>query len=198
MIYCLIAFIVEKVHEVNASTEDPYSPLGWLFIILLFMNLYVTAFNMNLKSFIILIVIGVMSFVILLLTNVINVTEVSDGFEFDMGLISNFYLLIFIMLAVLLVFAIIESRFHYIEIEKQELQIHGFLESGVKQYNSADMTYEIDYSDIFEFLAARAGSITFHFKDGNAVVMDTVINLKKVKANLDEMRNSIAVKVQQH
>ena len=198
MIYLLVAFIIEKVHEVQQPLELPYSQLGWLFVILLFMNLYVTTFDLSLRSFIIVVVLGVMTFVILLLTNVMTIEPIEEvNFVFDMGLPSNFYLILFVLIAILVLFGIVQSRFNYIRIEKQEIQIHGFLESGVKQYNSADMSYDIEFGDIFEFLTARAGSITFRFKDGKIVTLDTVVNLKNVKKKLDEIRNSISVKVQQ-
>jgi hypothetical protein len=197
MIYCLVAFIIEKVHEVQNPGAQPLSQLGWLFVIFLFMNLYVTTFDMSLKSFIILIVIGVLLFVILALTGVINFSGIAESdFQFDMPINSNIFLVVLVMLAVLILLGILQSRFNFIEIEKQEVQIHGFLESGLRQYNASDMSYEIEFGDIFEFLAARAGTLTLRFKDGKVIILDTVLNLKKVKAQLDEIRNSVAVKVQ--
>jgi hypothetical protein len=197
MIYCLIAFIIEKVHEVKNPDADPLSVLGWIFVVILFMNIYVTTFNLSLKSFIIIIIIGILIFLILELTGVISITGIVETeVSFDMIINANMLLVILIMLTFLILMGIIQSRINYIKIEKQEIQIHGFLETGVKQYNTSDMSYEIEFGDVFEFLAARAGSLTLRFKDGKVLFMDTVINLKKVKLQLDEIRNSIAVKVQ--
>jgi hypothetical protein len=196
MIYCLVAFIIERVNEGKDTYVEALHPLGWLFVIFLFMNIFVTTFNLSPKSFVIFLVIGVLIVLVLLLSGVMKVDYQPGDFKFDMGLPSGFYIIVFGMLAVLILLGVITALVNYVQIEKQEIQIHGFFETGMKQYNSNDMTYELDISDVFEYIAARAGSLTLKFKDGKVLKLDTVININQVKKNLDEIRNSVAVKVE--
>ncbi len=187
--YSLIAFIIEMI------TGEISDLLGEIWFALLFMNLFVIAFDFNSTKFFIL----VMAFVILILLVIFYglfpyVEELNaETLELGAGLGVEFYFLIIIILGGILAFVIIVREFDYWVITANQI-IHkeGVFQKG-DRYPVQRFRFKKDIPDLFEYILLRAGSMILIFGDGNVVHLDTVLNIKKKQKQLDVLLSNVKV-----
>ncbi len=113
----------------------------------------------------------------------------------------QFYFAIFLIWAVLMLVSFFVVRFHYVRIESNELVVvGGFLESQ-KRMSTFRMNYTKEVQDVMEYYLplVRSGRLVFTFPgEEQAVVIDNVIQIDKVIAELDTISSSLRVEGPMH
>ncbi|TFF89061.1 MAG: hypothetical protein EU548_08115 [Promethearchaeota archaeon] len=114
---------------------------------------------------------------------------------FNFGLKTQFFLIVSIIIAFILLFVWLEERFEYWVIEKNEVYYKKGLLSNIKRYPTSNLEYSKDITDIFEYLTLRAGKITLTINNKTIFTLDTVLNVNKKIKELDDLLSQFRVKV---
>ncbi len=101
---------------------------------------------------------------------------------------SQFYLGVFLVWVVLMIMSFIVTRFHYVKIEANEVVVVGGMLERQQRYDTMRMRYTKEIHDVMEYYLpfVRSGRLIFSFPEqSEAVIIDNVINIKKVARRLD-------------
>ncbi len=108
----------------------------------------------------------------------------------------QFYLAIFVIWLVLMVISFAIVRFHYVEIESNEVIVVGGLLERQQRFPTTRMQYVKDIQDVFEYYLPfiRSGRLVLIFPDQHeTLVVDNVLNIDKVITELNEMSGVLQV-----
>jgi len=173
--------------------------LGFFWLIMLFLNLFVMAFDVSsTKFFIILLVIIV--FILLLIFMIIPNVSI-PGFqsfidtEASIKMTKNFYLGITIILGIVLLLAIIGANFDYWKLERNEVYHKKGLFSSANRYPIKGLRINKEILDVFELFALRAGSITLIFSNDKIFHLSTVLNVNKKSEQIDYLLSHMEVEI---
>ena len=102
----------------------------------------------------------------------------------------QFFLGVFLVWVVLMAISFFVTRFHYVRIEANELVVVGGMLERQQRYDTMRMRYTKEINDVMEYYLpfVRSGRLIFSFPEqAEAVIIDNVINIKKVTRRLDEI-----------
>lgn len=178
---------------------ESYNPFfGAIWMLMFTFNLFMIAFETNstrLFSIIILIVISILIFIYIIAPNIeldiLNLSSILINFGFT----TQFYFVMSVILGLILLFVWIEERFEYWKIEKNEVYHKSGILANLKRYPTSNLEYSKEITDVFEYLALRAGKITLIVNNKTAFTLDTVINVNKKIKQLDDLLSQFRVKV---
>lgn len=108
----------------------------------------------------------------------------------------QFYLAIFVIWLVLMAISFAIVRFHYVEIESNEVIVVGGLLERQQRFPTTRMQYVKDIQDVFEYYLPfiRSGRLVLIFPDQHeTIVVDNVLNIDKVIEELNEMSGVLQV-----
>ncbi len=114
---------------------------------------------------------------------------------------AQFYFAIFGIWALLMVAAVIYSRFHYVRIESNEVILVGGVLDKRKRLSSMRMQYTKEICDIFEYYLpfVRSGRLILRFpQESEPVIIDHVINIDKVVEKLAVVSSTLLVAPDDH
>ncbi len=200
---------VGEVAEVEGVAEVEVEPveregsldrtLGILFLFAMFISLFTLCVNLDIRWGLIF----VSSMVILALVGVIanRYFDFAKGFfdflgRFDPAGNAPFYYGVFGVWAILMVISYLVSRFHYVRIEPNEVLVIGGMLERQQRYSTMRMRYTKEVLDVLEYYLplVRSGRLILSFPEQNeAVIIDNVINLKKVMEEIDDLISSMRV-----
>ena len=106
---------------------------------------------------------------------------------------AQFYLGVFLLWLVLMGISFFITRFHYVKIESKELIVVGGMLERQQRYDTMRMRYTKEINDVMEYYLpfVRSGRLIFSFPEqSEAVIIDNVMNIKKVTKRLDEIVGS--------
>lgn len=175
---------------------NPVDILGYIWLIVLFTNLFVIAFDFSSTKFFVLvlaIVVIILLLIFLLLPN-LDLSGVG-GVTFTIGLTANFYMVITIMLGIILALVILSNYFDYWKVERNEIYHKAGIFTSAERFPVKSLRFKKEIPDVFEFLALRAGSITLHPSKDQVIHMNTVLNINKKAEQLDYLLSHIHVEV---
>ena len=196
--FSVFALIFEAVHDVMRPTDPPVSWLSVVWMAIFFANMFVTAFDFSTGKFLMLILgitVIVLIIIILTITGTIQwpAIDYNAVMAFNINLTTTFYGIMVGILGFILLCVILSARFKFVKIETNEIQVHGFWGSVVRYAVSELVNYKVDHPDIFERIALRSGSIRFMFKNGEDLLLETVVNCEKKKIMLDKLLSTTKV-----
>jgi len=173
---------------------DPSSVLGYIWFIVFFVNIFVTAFDFSSTKFFVLIlaiIIIILVVVFLVLPNFdVNIT----GFELNIGLPWAFYMLMTIILVLILGIVIISTRFEYFKIERNEIIHKAGVFSSAERFPVKSLRFKKEIPDVFEFFMLRAGKLTIMpGKADEVMILNTVLNINKKEKQLDWLLSHVSV-----
>ena len=181
---------------IQAFLPDLNSLLGSIWVIIFFSNLTVVALDFPSYRVLILIL-GIVIIVLLLiflglLPTLQEIGTISENL--NIGLASEFYMIMTIVLGLVFGLIFISSRFDYYRIERNEI-IHkkGIFSTNIERYPTRGVRIKQSVPDLFEYLMFRAGSLTLIFAKGDVVHLNTVINIKKKTEQIDYLLSSMHV-----
>ncbi|MEN8148563.1 MAG: hypothetical protein ABFS86_02000 [Planctomycetota bacterium] len=108
----------------------------------------------------------------------------------------QFYFFIFVTFTLVYLFVFLQTRFNYWIVRRNELlHKHGFL-GDVKRYHAQDVKIQKEIPDVFEYLLLRSGSMVLHPRgEDRAIVLDNIIGIQKKEAEVKEILESYAVRI---
>lgn len=170
--------------------------LGFIWMIVFFINLFVTAFNISSTKFFILvlaIIVIVLLLVFFVLPNVAFTIFIPPG-EFNIEMTMQFYFITAVILGFLLLLAFLETRINYWEVERNEIYHEKGIFAEAERYPIRGLRLRKDIPDVFEYLILRAGSITLQTEE-ETFHLDTVPNVTDKEDKIDRLLSHLSVEV---
>ena len=175
--------------------SEPAQWLGIFWLMVLFCNLFVIAFDFGSSKFFILIL-GVVIFVLLLIFWIIptwGFPQLAD-ITWNPGLTTNFYMAISLMLLFIIGFVIIDSFFDYWKVERNEIYHKSGIFSSAERFPVKSLRWKKEIPDVFEFFVLRAGTITLMpGRVEETITLQTVLNVNKKAEQLDYLLSHVSV-----
>lgn len=190
---------------VSLITADPSGQaggmLGNVFFVTLCLNLMVFSFDFSrIKS--ITIVIALIAIVMFVLWGDTkwNLTGFLGGITrgIDIQMNSQFYGYFAAFLGVMFLVVIINSRFHYYEVNAREiLHHHGYL-GDITRWSTEGLEMNKEIYDLAEYLLLRSGRLIFlPASSKRAVVIDNVIKVNMIEERVNDLLSVVAVRLNQ-
>ena len=109
---------------------------------------------------------------------------------------SSFFFFVFILFTAIFLLVFLKTRFNYWVVRRNELlHKHGFL-CDVKRYRATDMKITKEIPDVLEFLLLRAGTIVLYpAHEQRAIVLENIIGINRKEAEVKEILESLAVRI---
>jgi hypothetical protein len=173
----------------------PAQWLGAFWMIVLFCNLFVIAFDFSSSKFFILI----LAIVILILVGIFFIYPIYSGptiseIEFNLGITYEFYMTITIILGIVLLFVIVDAFFDYWKVERNEIYHKKGIFSAAERYPVKSLRLKKTIPDVFEFFILRAGTIVLMPGRADEIIaLNTVLNVNKKADQIDFLLSHISV-----
>lgn len=162
---------------------EPVAWMGNFWLIVLFVNIFIMAFDFSSAKFFVLVMVVVVVLLLVFFLVIPNVSIPVFTSSFNVGLTWQFYLIITIILGFILGMVWLSSRFDYWKIERNEIYHKKGVFSSAERIPTKSLRIKKEIPDVFEFFVLRAGSITLMPGGGDVIPLQTVLNINK-KANL--------------
>jgi hypothetical protein len=191
----LILWIIQSVMGLLGYGPNPWLSNFWLLVF--FVNIFVVAFDFgSTKFFILILAIVVISLIVVFL--VLPNLPVGGGggmaISFNVALTSEFYLIMTLIIGFILAIIIINARFNYWKIERNEIYHKSGIFSAADRYPVETLRIRKEITDVFEFLILRAGSITLLPGRSEEVIhLPTVLNVNNKAEKIDRLLSHISV-----
>jgi hypothetical protein len=174
--------------------EDPIGWLGTVWMIVFFTNLFITAFDFSSTKFFVMIL-AIVIVLLLLAFFVLPEIAVDINFgDFNLGLTEGFYLTTTIVLAIILGFVVLSSRFDYWKLERNEIYHKSGIFSSAERFPVKSLRLKKEIPDVFEYFLLRAGSMTLLPGRADEVIhLPPVLNIKKKEEQIDWLLSHVSV-----
>ncbi|MFX0005321.1 MAG: hypothetical protein ACFFA7_00240 [Promethearchaeota archaeon] len=179
---------------IQALLPADNSVLGYIWFIVFFINIFVTAFDFSSTKFFVL----VLAIVIVILLVVFLVLPYYSipfaSFSIYLALPYQFYMLMSIILGFILGIVLISTRFEYYKIERNEIFHKTGIFTSAERFPVKSLRFRKDIPDVFEFFMLRAGRLTIMpGKADEVMILPTVLNINKKEAHLDWLLSEVSV-----
>jgi len=186
--------ITSFVLWVIQAFNDPNTVLGYVWFIVFFVNLFVTAFDFSSTKFFVLILAIVIVLMILIFIVLPNFSISLTGLEIDLTLTWQFYMVMTVILFFILGIVIISTRFEYYKIERNEIIHKKGIFSSAERFPVKSLRFKKEIPDVFEFFMLRAGKFTIMpGKADEVMILPTVLNINKIEKQLDWLLSHVSV-----
>ncbi len=172
----------------------PNTVLGYIWFIVFFINIFVTAFDFSSTKFFVLILAIVIVLLIVVFLVLPNFAFSLTGVQLDIALTWEFYALMTLILAFILGIVVISSRFDYYKIERNEIIHKAGIFSSAERFPVKSLRFKKEIPDVFEFFMLRAGRFTIMpGKADEVMILPTVLNINKKEEQLDWLLSHVSV-----
>ena len=179
---------------IQAFADEPNSVLGYIWFIVFFVNIFVTAFDFSSTKFFVLILAIVVIVLILVFLVLPNFTVSLTNIQLDVGLPWAFYMTMTIILVLILGIVIISTRFEYYKVERNEIYHKSGVFSSAERFPVKSLRFKKEIPDVFEFFMLRAGKLTIMpGKADEVMILNTVLNINKKQEQLDWLLSHVSV-----
>lgn len=173
---------------------EPNSVLGYIWFIVFFVNIFVTAFDFSSTKFFVLILAIVVIILVLVFLVIPNYTVNLTGVRLDLGLPWAFYMIMTIILILILGIVIISTRFEYYKVERNEIYHKTGVFSTAERFPVKSLRFKKEIPDVFEFFMLRAGKLTIMpGHQDEVMILNTVLNINKKQEQLDWLLSHVSV-----
>ncbi len=186
----LIASFVLWIIQFALTYLEPW--LGNIWMIILFINLFIMAFDFSSTKFFLLIL-AVVIIVLLLVFLLPGGIVPSGAFNFNLGLPAEFYFISTIILAFILGLVLLSAQFDYWKIERNEIYHKAGIFTSAERIPTKSLRIKKEIPDVFEFFILRAGSITLMPGHGDVIPLNTVLNVNKKSEQIDWLLSHISM-----
>ena len=187
----LVSFFWWLIQEIGG---DPIGWLGTVWMIVFFTNLFITAFDFSSTKFFVMILAIVIVLLLLAFFVLPNLAVDINFGDFNLGLAAGFYLTTTIILAIILGFVVLSSRFDYWKIERNEIYHKSGIFSSAERFPVKSLRLKKEIPDVFEYFLLRAGSLTLLPGRADEVIyLPTVLNIKKKEEHIDWLLSHVSV-----
>ncbi len=172
------------------------TPVAWygnFWLIMFFINLFITAFDFSSTKFFVLVLVAVVVILLLAFLVLPNVALPAPAIAFNPNLTADFYFLMVIILGFILGIVILSSRFDYWKIERNEIYHKKGIFSSAERLPTKSLRIKKEIPDVFEFFVLRAGSIVLSPGQGDVIPLTTVLNINKKQEQIDYLLSHISM-----
>ena len=176
--------------------DQPNAFLGYFWIAMFFINLFVTAFDFSSSKFFLLVLIIIVGLLVVIFLGVSGRLSFSAAAvqTFNFGLTWPFYMVMSVVFAFVLFFVFIDTRFSYWKIERNEMYHKSGVFSSAERYPVSSLRIKKEIPDVFEFLFLRAGSLVLMpGRQEEVIQLPTVLNINKRINELDTLLSHVSV-----
>jgi signal transduction histidine kinase len=170
---------------------------GLLFLVVLLINLTILLYDLSLRGFLIVVLlIVVLVLALFLISTRHHGIWQAIGRALSVKVYANaaFYFLFALALFFNLLIAFIITRFHYWEIEHNEIIIHHGFMSEQERHPTAQARFKLVIEDVVEYALLGSGKLVFYFGDDKSErVLTTVPFVHRKAKMLDELLGRVAV-----
>ncbi len=176
------------------ALSGPSPVLGYIWFIVFFVNIFVTAFDFSSTKFFVLVLAIVIVLLILIFLVLPNVTFQITSIEINLALPWEFYMVMTLILAFILGIILISTRFEYYKIEMNEIYHKTGIFSSAERFPVKSLRFKKEIPDVFEFFLLRAGKFTIMPGQADEVmILPTVLNVNKKEKQLDWLLSHVSV-----
>ena len=192
LITSLILWLIQALFKTNSTTNS--AALGYVWFIVFFVNIFVTAFDFSSTKFFVLILAIVVVLLLVVFLVLPNFSVDLTGIEIYLGLPWQFYMTMSIILVFILGIVVISTRFEYYKIERNEIIHKTGIFSTAERFPSKSLRFKKEIPDVFEFFLLRAGRLTMMpGKADEVMILTTVLNINKREKQLDWLLSHVSV-----
>jgi len=182
------------------ESAKPVPWLGFVWILIFFINIFAVSFDISTTKFLIIILIFIIVLVLsifLILPSTLNAfyKEV-EHIEFNIGMNEDFYMVMTLILGIVLLITIITPRFNYWKLERNELYHKRGIFVEADRYPTKSLKYKKLIPDILEFFLLGAGSITFIIDKSDTEHLSTILRINNKAKRIDSLLSQIEVEVE--
>ncbi|MFX1363352.1 MAG: hypothetical protein ACFFCE_19015 [Promethearchaeota archaeon] len=173
---------------------DPSNVLGYIWFIVFFVNIFVTAFDFSSTKFFVLILAIVIIILLVVFLILPNFALDLTGVSLDLALPWEFYMTMSLILLFILGIVVISTRFEYYKIERNEIFHKTGIFSSAERFPVKSLRFKKEIPDVFEFFMLRAGKLTIMpGKADEVMILNTVLNINKRERQLDWLLSHVSV-----
>ena len=188
LITSLILWLIQAIQETNSRV------LGYIWFIVFFINIFVTAFDFSSTKFFVLILAIVVVLLLVVFLVLPNFSVDLTGIEIDLALPWQFYMTMSLILAFILGIVVLSTRFEYYKIERNEIIHKMGIFSSAERFPVKSLRFKKEIPDVFEFFMLRAGKFTIMpGKADEVMILPTVLNINKKEKQLDWLLSHVSV-----
>ncbi|MFX0059680.1 MAG: hypothetical protein ACFE85_17860 [Candidatus Hodarchaeota archaeon] len=174
--------------------QDPVAWYGNFWLIVFFINIFITAFDFSSTKFFVLILVVVVVILLLIFLVFPNFGPIAlPGGEFNAGLTAEFYLVMTLILAIILFLVVLSARFDYWKIERNEIYHKAGIFTSAERIPTKSLRIKKEIPDVFEFFLLRSGTITLMPGHGDVIPLTTVLNINKKQEHIDWLLSYVSV-----
>jgi len=168
--------------------------LGYIWFIVFFVNIFVTAFDFSSTKFFVLILVIIVVLLVVAFVLLPNFSLDLTGIEIDLGLPYQFYMVMSIILGFILGIVVLSTMFEYYKIERNEIIHKSGIFSSAERFPVKSLRFKKEIPDVFEFFMLRAGKFTIMpGKADEVMILPTVLNINKREKQLDWLLSHVSV-----
>ncbi|MFX1417759.1 MAG: hypothetical protein ACFE9N_02435 [Promethearchaeota archaeon] len=188
LITSLILWLIQSFF----TTNEPV--LGYIWFIVFFVNIFVTAFDFSSTKFFVLILAVVIIILIVIFLVLPNFSVDFGNFTIQLGLPYQFYMVMSLILALILGVVVLSTRFEYYKIERNEIIHKAGIFSSAERFPAKSLRFKKEIPDVFEFFMLRAGKmVIMPGKADEVMILPTVLNINKKEEQLDWLLSHVSV-----
>jgi hypothetical protein len=182
------------------SSGDPVPWLGFVWTVVLFVNLITMAFDMSsTKFFVIVLIIAVL----IILSIFLSLPAIINTFfqnvavvEFNIGMSVDFYFVMTVVIGILLLIAIIAPRFNYWRLERNELYHRKGIFVEAERFPTKGLRLKKKIPDVLEFFFLGAGSLTLLLGNDETEHLSTILRIDNKSRRIDALLSEIEVEIE--
>ena len=193
----IILWIIQYFFSVSGA---PVPWLGFVWTVVLFVNLLTMAFDMSSTKFFIIVLIVA---VLIVLSIFLSLPAIINTFfqnvavvEFNIGMNVDFYFVITVVLGILLLIALIAPRFNYWKLERNELYHRKGIFVEADRYPTKGLRFKKKIPDVLEFFFLGAGSLTLLLGTDETEHLSTILRIDNKARRMDALLSEIEVEIE--
>lgn len=202
MLPTFVMALICGVITVFNNTEPP-NQFGFIhavnlaFLLVLFANLILLLYDLNLRGFLIVVLALVVVALVLLLIDMKRGgiwATIEKAISLKVYANAAFYFLFALVLGLNLIIAWIITRFHYWVVERNEIIIHNGFMHEQQRHPTSSARFRLQIDDVIEYGLFGAGKLVFTFADDRSEhVLPTVLRVRSKARQLDLLLGRVAV-----
>lgn len=183
-----------------ARTMPPHAVMGWMFLIVLSLNLVVLSFDFPRGTSLVIffVIVTIVLALWLIAVKWPDVLPLLGRWIIAIQPSANatFYWSFVVVLGMIFAAVLIETRFDYWEVRDNELLHHHGMLSNLKRFPAPQLKIDKEIGDIFEFLLLGSGRLILHPRnEPRAIVLENVLWINSKEKQITQMLGSLKVEV---
>lgn len=181
-------------------TMEGRAVVGWLFLVVLTVNLVVLSFDFPRATSLIIffVIVAIVLGVWLMAVKFPNVLPALGSFISAIKPIANatFYFFFAIVLGLIYLGVWINTRFDYWEVRPNELLHHHGVLSDLERFSAPHLRIDKEINDIFEYILLGSGRLILHpSNERRSIVLDNVFWISQKEKAITKMLGALQVQV---